>query len=121
MAIEDELFAALDGHAGLTALVVSRIYPIKANQSATYPLLVYQRISNSQYNGLSGSSGLANSRYQISAYADTYASARAVADQVVLAMAAATVTSILKSRIDTDFDDVSDKYRVILDFSVWHT
>lgn len=121
MAIEEDIFTALDDHAGLTALIASRIYPIKAKQSPTYPYVVYKGISDNQINTLSGGGGRANKRFQMDVYANTYSDVRAVADQVELAMSTSSVINIMLSRIDVDFDADSDKYRVILDFSVWYS
>jgi len=120
VAIEDDIFTVLSNYAGLSALVVARIYPIKAPQKPTYPMIVYTRISNNEVNALDGSAGLANSRFQMTTFAGTYSSASAVADQIKLAMASATFTNILISRIDLDFDDNAEKYSIVLDFSVWH-
>lgn len=121
MSIQDDLYTALSGYAALTALVSTRIYPIKVPQSPTYPFVVYQRLSNIHINSLSGSSGLNQSRYQFDIYAATYASANSIADEVVGAMVAATTyESIQLSRIDLDFDDNVGEYRISIDFSVWH-
>jgi len=120
VAIESDIFTALSGYGGLSALVVSRIYPIKAPQKPTYPMIVYRRISNNELNALDGSAGLANSRFQFSVYANTYISASSVSDQIKLAMAASTITSLQISRIDLDFDDSSENYSIAIDFSVWH-
>ena len=122
MSIRTDIFTALSGHAALTALVSSRIYPIKAPQSPTYPLVIYQRVSNDHINSLTGSSGLNKSRYQFDIYAATYGAANNIADAVAGGMAAATTyESILLSTIDLDFDDNVEEYRVTIDFSVWHT
>lgn len=121
MSVQNDLYTALSGDAGLSALVGTRIYPVRVPQSPAYPLVSYMRVSNSHVNSLSGSSGLDNSRYQFDVYSDTYASANSVADAIIAAMATATTyKSILLSRIDLDHDLDVDKYRITIDFSVWH-
>lgn len=120
MSVEQDIFSLLSNYAGLSALVSSRIYPIKAPQKPTYPLIVYSRISNNNLNALGGSCGIGNSRFQMKAYAETYSSASAVADQIQLAMDSATFNNLLISRIDLDFDDNAEKYSIVLDFSLWH-
>lgn len=120
MAVEQDIYSALSGFSGLSSLVSSRIYPIKAPQSPTYPMVVYKRISNNELNDLSGSSGIGNSRFQFSVYAETYSALVGVADQINLAMAASSINHVLISRIDLDFDDVADKYSIAIDYSLWH-
>jgi len=119
VAVEEDIYSALSGYAGLSALVSARIYPIKAKQKPTYPLIVYRRISNNELNSLDGG-GKSNSRYQFSVYASSYTSARLVRDQIKLAMAASSLSNVLISDIDLDFNDEPEKYSIVLDYSLWH-
>lgn len=83
MTIEATLFTRLSGFAGLNALVASRIYPLVAPEGATYPLLVYQRISTQPREScMVADVGIVRSRVQFTAWAETFKAARAVLDQV---------------------------------------
>lgn len=56
----------------IVAVVGTRVYPIKAPQSPTYPLITYQQISGVRETTLHGRAGLARPRFQIDAwYAET--------------------------------------------------
>lgn len=68
--IEDALYSLLSGTAALTALVGARIMPTELTQDAAFPALVYQRISGVRDHGLSGATGLVESRFQLDAYAE---------------------------------------------------
>jgi len=121
MTINTDIFTSLTNHAGLSALVSSRLYPIKLPQKPTYPLIKYQRVTNEHINSLTGSSGLNKSRYQFDIYSETHSAAGDIADQLALAMASGSYQSILLSTADLDFDDNAEKYRITIDYSVWHT
>ena len=60
--LEQALFTRLDGFAGLTSLVVSRIYPLILPQNPTLPAVTYQRIDGIREDGIAGSHGLAHPR-----------------------------------------------------------
>lgn len=68
----------------LTALVGTRIYQVKAPQSATFPLVVVRHVFESEDMQLRGASGMVTDRVQVDAYAeevsgaDPRATARAV-------------------------------------------
>lgn len=92
---EQALYARLTGHAGLSALIGTRLYPNVAPQNATMPYGVYQRISGPRDYHLGGSSRFLQALIQVSWVGGTYASAKACAEQARLAMDgySGTVTS----------------------------
>lgn len=101
MTIEADIRTALTGHAGLSALVGTRIYPDKLPQNPTYPAIVYQRISTPRAQAISGTVASAAPRFQFSIYAKDasgvtgYDKSIAVATQLraaLLAMTGSTVT-----------------------------
>lgn len=127
--IEQAIFAQLSGWAALAALVGTRIYPLQAPQNAAAPFITYQRISAPRLRSLAGGSGQANPRIQIDVYAASYASAKAAATQVRLALdnLVGTVAGVKihacslendRDLIDTSADP--DLYRVSHDFTIWH-
>lgn len=125
--IEAALYSRLTGFAGLSALVSTRVYPATAPQDPTFPLIVYNRISGSRFESLAGSSGLARPRFQFDVYATTYSSAKAVAEQIRLALQGfrGTVASVDIQAVnyngDSDnYEEDSELYVVSLDFEIIH-
>lgn len=125
--IEEALYTYLIAHAGLSALVGDRVYPLVAPQDATYPLVVYQRISGIRIHSHSGPSGLASPRFQFSAWGESFSDAKNVAEQVRLALDgyAGTMGSLAVGAclIATELDQYEPDtglYRTILDFFIWH-
>lgn len=80
--IEEAMVARMNAHAGLTALVGTRTYPLRVPQDATMPAIAYQKISSPKTQSHSGGSHLAQSRIQLTIEADSYESVKATADQV---------------------------------------
>jgi hypothetical protein len=127
--IEEAIFTQLNGWAGLSALAEDRIYPMTAPQNAATPFITYQRISGPRLRSLLGASGQANPRIQIDVYGASYASAKAVAEQVRLALDnfRGTVAGVViracslesdRDLIDPDVDP--PLHRVSHDFTIWH-
>lgn len=77
------LHSRLTTHAGTSALVGTRVYPVIAPQNAQYPCIVYQRISGTEQ---MGTTQIREARYQLSCWGETFASAQAVATQVRAAL-----------------------------------
>ncbi len=126
MAIEADLFAALTGHAGLSALVGSRVYPLILPQNPTYPAVTYQRISTPMAQVVTGAVAAASTRFQVNVWANTYSSAVNVAAQIraaLLAMTGATVTvhEVLLDNETEGWADESGIYSRILDVIILHS
>ena len=81
MSVETELFTLLNNHAGLTALVVSRIYPLTAEEDATLPLVVYRATGDTIERAMAADAAV-RSMYRFDCWASSYSSAKAVAAQV---------------------------------------
>lgn len=122
--IEESIKAYLDGYLGLNALVGARIYVLQKPQDATLPAVVYQKISGSRTRSpVMGNTGLTNPVYQFSAYSTTYASAKAIAEQLRLALnnysGAMGTTDVLLSVILSDidgYDNDTKEYYSQMDF-----
>jgi len=84
--IEKAITSRLDGYAGLSALISTRIYPLKLPQDSTMPAVVYQIVSKTRESAMGSDPGLATARVRISSFADSYSSAKDVGEQVRAAL-----------------------------------
>jgi hypothetical protein len=133
MTIEAALYTYLSTHAGLSALIGTRIYPITIAQGAAMPAIAYQLIDD-----LPVHSGIADvkvhaARFQFSCFGggtSEYTSACAVAAQVKSALqdytgvmgGAGGVTvqrSFLENSTDL-YDETMNRCGRAVDFIIWH-
>lgn len=127
MSIEESLFTRLSTHAGLSALVSARIYPLILPQKPTLPAVTYTRVSGERVSAMGADTVIARPRFQVSCFASTYASARAVAAQVRAALQRWRGTvggvviqdSFIESEIDL-YEDDTKLYHTALDFEIIH-
>lgn len=80
------LRARLTSHAGTSALIGSRVYPLRLPQGPTYPAVRYQVIGAPRVHAMGADTGQVDARVQVDSYAETYAGAQALAEQVRLAL-----------------------------------
>lgn len=132
MAVLDEgIIDYLDGIAGITALVSTRVYSFRIPQNATLPCIVLQRISTPRIAtmDMSGATGtLASPRFQFDAWATTYASAKAITDAIRAALngrtgATGTGVTIRAALIQDEvpeYDPETKLYRGRSDYQIWH-
>ena len=100
----------------LGPLVAGGVHPVVVPQAATYPCIRYVTILASPENALCGSSGLVRTHIQIDVYAEAYAQARALREQVVEAMQGFPLANILVD--ETEAYEMDPKlYRRILTYS----
>jgi len=135
--VEQALVARLEAVSGVADTVYDssfsgyRIYPYKLPQNPTLPAITYTLIYGESLQSHSGSSGLRFPRYQVDAWttlADGYDSAKALQEQIRLALqgwtgtaAGVRVTAILKDSDNPDYYDQDLKiWRVSTDYSVHH-
>ena len=132
--LDEGLMAYLKAHSGLTALISTRIYPIQFPDGVTMPCVTYQRIDTPRTSTLSSSGAtgdLTNPRYQFKAWATTYASAKAITDQIRAALngktgstGAGSVTVTLRGALaqneNDGFDPLVRLYYRLSDFVIWH-
>lgn len=126
--IHEVIYTQLTTHAGLAALIGSRVHPGQLPQRSTLPALTYRRVTTLRVatRDGDGKAKLARPRFQFDCWAATYATAREVATQLIDALTALPQDS--DPRVDValasnDFDDYEpdpERYRVILDAFVWH-
>jgi hypothetical protein len=133
VAIEEVLFTRLTTHAGLTALIGKRCYPLVMPQStretegAKLPCVVYQRITGRHEYTHDGEANLAHPRYQFSCYAKTYQDARDVRLQVQAALSAwsdmGLSPGVFVGFIDMEmdlYDSEVEMFRCVIDATIWH-
>jgi len=129
--IGQALKARLTGYAGLSALIGSRVYPLRLPQGATLPAVTYQRISNLYLSSHDNAGGTARPRFQFNCWGLTYASAQAVNIQLRAALNGykGTVTVGLETlRIQgaliaderEDADPDSGLWWISADYFIWY-
>lgn len=129
---EAAVYARLTGHAGVSALAATRVYPKRLPQNPTLPALTYQKVSARHVSSMEGSSNLQGALVQVDAYGRTYAEAKALVRQVQLALegfrgtaGGVNVQGVLfvtdqDMTDDQDANLVGEQHRVSMDFRVWH-
>lgn len=115
---EENVVARLENDPTVSALVGDRIYPVNQVESATFPLLVYQRISSLPFPVLVGTTQIQAARIQISAWANTYSETKTLSAAVKAALDGNQQT-VLQAEADR-FDEDVDKNYAVLDFIVWN-
>lgn len=134
MSVQSELYSRLSGTTDLTAIVGTRIFPIKAPQDTKMPYVVYQRISGVPVHAMSADADVVHSRFQVTCVADSVAGSNgtnAVAKQVKASLSRWSKSTgnpeILEVFTDNEIDlwrdiDASDvgAYQTALDFIVHH-
>lgn len=132
MRIEQALYNRLSTHAGLAALVGSRIYPVRLPLRPDYPAVSYFRVSRSMRRAFGGTVSGQETRFQFDCWAKTYAGGKDVADQVIAALDGFSGTMggsggvevqavYLENEQDDDFEDSADLYHTIVEFMIWHS
>jgi len=131
--IEAAVIAHLLADAGVEALVEDRVFPVSLPQGARLPSVVVARVDGAPLLADDGPSGLSNPRLQIDCWGSSYASAKALARAVTSSlnaysgdMAGLDVPHVeLEAERDMPREGGSNqseyRYRVSLDFLVWHT
>jgi hypothetical protein len=112
--IQEQLFAVLN------PLAAGGASPEVQIQGATYPYLVYRRLSTRVNNLLEGNGNprINQTQFEVSCWATSYTGAVALAALVVAAMQGWAVQNVLQSEVDEYEADVK-LYRVIQTYSVW--
>jgi hypothetical protein len=129
--LDEGLVAYLKAHAGLSALISTRVYLAPMPQGATLPCLTLQRIDTPRTltHDTSGATGtLARPRFQFDAWALTYASTRAITDQVRAALnghtgttgTGVTIRAALVQDERPDYDPLTALFRCQSDYFIWH-
>ncbi len=123
----------LKGRAPVSALVGSRIFPLKLPSSQALPAIVVRRVSEANEHHLLAASGLAHTRVQISSYAlrpqpldEVSEAVRGEMDGFTGAMSTAIVRGCIKENELDDYEETevgSDAglYRNVQDYLITNT
>ena len=119
MSFCDDLFTRMTTHAGLSALVGTRVYPVQFRQSGTLPAIRYTTIGSTTPSAMGSDVGLTDYRYQIDIIDSTYSGANAVRVQLKLALvrwrnAGSPQASFILTESDL-FDSETEQYRIRVD------
>lgn len=121
MGISAKVYSELSGSTALTAIVSSAIYPDHRYQDDTTPAVVFWRAPGGErINDLKGYSGKENPVIEVTVYATSVGARREAANACITAMAESTrFTSLLPGTPWDDYDDETQTYERVLQFSVW--
>lgn len=86
ISLDEAISQKLLSYQPLTALIAARVYPITYPQDSVLPAVVYQQSSKVPQYHHGGEANYAESRYQISSFAMSYAQAKAVSSAVKAAL-----------------------------------
>ena len=106
MSAETDLRALLVGNAGVAGLVGTRVAADRIEQTAGRPFVVFSRTGSEPQLCLDGAVLKTRVTLDVQAWADTRASASAVADAVIAAVRGATSQTVvdMSSAYDADLD-----------------
>lgn len=132
MSVESAIVALLTADVTLSALVGTRVYPLMAPGDADLPLLVYAEASEVPVWSLARRLSLTAWRVRFDAYAESYASAKAVKDallDVLDGYAATTGGVTIRGVFRDDSNDAHDPpahadergyFSAGIDLAVWY-
>lgn len=119
MNVEQEIENVLTADVTVAALVVDRVYPVPMPQGVILPAISYQRVATVPHDDLELTQNHEWVRVQVDSWASNYATAKALAAAVRLAMQAPLVYGQLLTEMD-DYDPDEKLHRVIQDFNIWN-
>lgn len=82
MSFQSDFYTWLSAQSGVTAIVSTRIYPLRLPQEVTYPALRFERDGEYDIEDFGGQGGMQTTDIQIDALADTHAEALGLAAAV---------------------------------------
>lgn len=125
--LDAALFSRLSTFAALTALVsAAKISALTAAQGVVTPYVVWQEIDDIPDYSHQGRSSLRHPRVQVSSYASSLGSAKAINAQVMVALetwpsANADVQDVSVENVIPLYDAATTLFAVISDFFIWYT
>ena len=127
MSLEAELVAQMKAHAGLAALVGTRVYPGLLPPQPTYPAVTYAIVSDVPEHAMGTDPGAKTARVSVTVWSLSYKAAKDCADQVVAALSryrhasAPTIwDTLMDNQLDT-YDDTVRAHGVVTDFRVFYS
>lgn len=122
MSVLGRTYNSLTTSTALTALVSSSIWPEKRLQGSSLPAVIYYRVPGGErVNSLQGYHTLENAIVAIEVHSTGMDERREVANTVITAMTGSVYFScILPDPPYDDFDDDTQIYERVMEFSVWN-
>jgi hypothetical protein len=115
--IESAIYSILSAHAGLKALVSTRVYPLTAPIDTVKPLVVYEKTDAQRHNVMGGKGGVSEAEIEVTGYDTTPEGAAALGVQIKAALEyyTGTSSSVVIQRIfpegeTSGFDVNTDSY-----------
>jgi hypothetical protein len=118
LTLDEYLYDRLAVHAGLTALVGTRLSPMKALQAADLPCATWQRVAGGFEYDHDGVEETNMSTWQFDAWGLTFDSVRLVAAQIVAALAAGSAAPQFYCFVDHirhDYEGDTRTYRITIE------
>jgi len=116
MSIESDLVTQLKNDSGVSALVGTRIYPLKAPQNVTNPYIVYQVIKDNSKQCIGGSTYQNDVRFQIDCWSTKYSEVKAIKEAVLSSIEG--FKSSYNISVMDDCEPETKLYRQIIDFKL---
>lgn len=108
----------LKAHAGLSAIVGTRIYRFTIPQKPTYPLILFN--ADEQFiNTLSGKSSLNKWLYTFELKAKNLSTLNNMAAQLELALNSGSFSPVIDSVNDEEYEDDIENYTSLIEVSIW--
>lgn len=116
MPLEEYLYSRLSGHAGLSALVSTRISPMKSLQAGDLPCVTMQRAGGGREYNHDGIERMSESLWQFDAWSGEFDSAKDVGRQIMAALltdAPPTFYAFI-SDVSNDYESDTKRHRVMV-------
>lgn len=126
MSVEESLYSRATTHAGLSALIGTRFYPVRLLEDATLPAMRYQLISTppADYRDHDAPQDRYLYRIQLDGLAATADAAISLREQIVAAFDGwSSGTAVGNSFVEnqfTDYDSVLNRYRSMVEIVIDH-
>ena len=125
MSLETELRTLLLANAGVSALIGTRLRPLRLQDNETLPATTYQRVVTTPWNAMSGAHDAAGTLMQLDSYAEEYADAEAVSEAIQTALDGVQgngniQAALMNNRIPV-YDADLRAYRVIDEYRIHYT
>jgi len=124
--MERHVHTQLTGHAGLSALIAARLYPVKLPQDVSYPACVYEIITRTEFPAMGSNADHSRKRITVTGYDNSYSGVKALETQIVAALDRYTGTSDGTTIDGSYLENVSDLYedefqiyQVSIDFMIY--
>ncbi len=122
MSFEADLYSRLSGDSEVVTLVDTRIYPLVAPQGTSRPYCVYLTLSKPNTYSHSGFGEISQIKIQVSCYADTYQTAKDVANAVTAALktwpGSQGAQAVFRSNEHDLYDKDNNLYHVPVEFLI---